>query len=317
MRLASRLGVGARVGQISPHEKGITVTDSNTPPAGWYPDVNVPGTDRYWDGAAWTAHTRQTGQLAAKFAEQPVTRPEQVPLNQATGPVLAPAAKKKMSSKRKWLIGGVAAGTLIVLSGIISAINGGYDPQEPASAGSSGGFVRGEDTKQTPIPVDTRVDVPRVTGKTVAQARAAFAGLAIEASFPADAADDWVVTFVEGEGTKVDEGHVVVITAEKPKPVYSVTQQAALDSAESYLNNVGGFSRQSLIDQLVYEQFSVADATFAVDTLGVDWNAQAAESAASYIKNVGGFSRGSLIDQLLYEGFTQAQAEYGVSQNGY
>lgn len=28
------------------------------PPAGWYPDPQVPGQLRYWDGTAWTAHTQ-------------------------------------------------------------------------------------------------------------------------------------------------------------------------------------------------------------------------------------------------------------------
>lgn len=29
----------------------------SAPPAGWYPDANAPGIQRYWDGAAWNEHT--------------------------------------------------------------------------------------------------------------------------------------------------------------------------------------------------------------------------------------------------------------------
>jgi hypothetical protein len=28
------------------------------PPAGWYADPHLPGVFRYWDGDAWTEHTR-------------------------------------------------------------------------------------------------------------------------------------------------------------------------------------------------------------------------------------------------------------------
>ncbi|MEQ3549671.1 Ltp family lipoprotein [Pseudonocardia nematodicida] len=101
---------------------------------------------------------------------------------------------------------------------------------------------------------------------------------------------------------------------EPATPALSVSQQNAIKSAESYLD-YSAFSRQGLIDQLEYEQFSTADATYAVDHVTVDWNEQAAKSAKSYM-DYSSFSRGSLIDQLEYEGFTAAQATHGADSVG-
>ena len=101
----------------------------------------------------------------------------------------------------------------------------------------------------------------------------------------------------------------------------TVSQQQALDSPKSYLDMGTGFSRAGLIDQLsssAGDQFSVADATWAVDHSGADWYAQAVMSAKGYMK-MGGFSRASLIDQLTSsagEQFTLAQATYAVNQVG-
>ncbi|KAA0117403.1 hypothetical protein CIW51_12610 [Mycolicibacterium sp. P9-22] len=78
---------------------------------------------------------------------------------------------------------------------------------------------------------------------------------------------------------------------------------------------MSAFSREGLIEQLEYEGFSAADATFAVDSITVDWNVQAAKSAQDYLE-MSGFSRSGLIEQLVYEGFTPAQAEYGVAAAG-
>ncbi|MGX1810985.1 Ltp family lipoprotein [Nocardia sp. NPDC055321] len=88
-------------------------------------------------------------------------------------------------------------------------------------------------------------------------------------------------------------------------------QRNAIQSAQQYLD-FSAFSRSGLIDQLEYEEFSTADATFAVDSLDVDWNEQAAKSAKQYLEYTS-FSRSGLIDQLVYEGFTRAQAEYGAN----
>ena len=50
----------------------------------------------------------------------------------------------------------------------------------------------------------------------------------------------------------------------------TMSQQQATAKGESYLD-MAGFSRQGLIDQLVYEGFSEVDATFAVDQIAPDW----------------------------------------------
>lgn len=92
-------------------------------------------------------------------------------------------------------------------------------------------------------------------------------------------------------------------------------QKNARESAESYLD-FAAFSRQGLIDQLEFEEFSTEDAEYAVDALNVDWNEQAAKSAESYLE-FSAFSREGLIDQLVFEGYTQEEAEFGVTAVGY
>jgi Host cell surface-exposed lipoprotein len=103
-------------------------------------------------------------------------------------------------------------------------------------------------------------------------------------------------------------------------PTLTNQQQNAVRSAREYLN-LTAFSRQGLIDQLssAYGSgYSVNDATIAVDSLNVDWNAEAAQSAKEYLK-LTAFSCNGLIQQLdsPYGGkFTVAQATYGAQQAG-
>lgn len=100
----------------------------------------------------------------------------------------------------------------------------------------------------------------------------------------------------------------------KPEPQLSAGAQQAVRSAQSYLD-FSNFSRTGLIDQLVFEDYSRADATAAVDSMRINYRNQAAGSAKSYLE-MSGFSRQGLIDQLVFEGYTQAQAAYGVTQAG-
>jgi hypothetical protein len=98
-------------------------------------------------------------------------------------------------------------------------------------------------------------------------------------------------------------------------PVETMSQSNAVSTAEDYLNS-SAFSRSGLIDQLKYEGFSTADATYAVDNITVDWNEQAAQTAQDYLDS-SSFSRSGLYDQLIYEGFTDSQANYGLAAVGY
>jgi hypothetical protein len=53
--------------------------------AGWFSDVNQPGTDRFWDGSAWTDQTRPEHPLAAwipalpSHSATPVPPPPEAP----------------------------------------------------------------------------------------------------------------------------------------------------------------------------------------------------------------------------------------------
>lgn len=215
-------------------------------PAGWYPDPESPGQQRYWDGNAWTENFAPGG----------------------VAPVPSASAAKKPIYKRAWFI---VVAVLIGL-GVIGNLIGGSSSEIPEST-------------------------PSVTEG---------------APQPADAEDKPAVAEPEQEPVAAPEPKPVEEPAE---PAMTMGQQQAVGKGEDYLD-FAAFSRQGLIDQLVYEGFSEADATFAVDYIAPDWNEQAAQKAQDYI-DMSSFSRQGLIDQLVYEGFTAAQAEYGVTAVGY
>ena len=104
-----------------------------------------------------------------------------------------------------------------------------------------------------------------------------------------------------------------------PTREMTVSQSQAIASAESY-NSTLPFSRTGLIEQLEFEKFDTATATFAVDDLEargvIDYDDNAAKAAQSYLDTIGGFSAQSLHDQLVFEGYTDEQATHGVAAVG-
>lgn len=93
-------------------------------------------------------------------------------------------------------------------------------------------------------------------------------------------------------------------------------QSNALESAQAYLDNVGGFSESGLRDQLEFEGFSSSEIDYAIEHCGANWNEQCAECAQDYLDSMS-MSRSELYDQLEYEGFTSSQIAYGLAAVGY
>lgn len=107
-----------------------------------------------------------------------------------------------------------------------------------------------------------------------------------------------------------------------PTTVPSLTpaQQNAIQTAKSYLAEEA-FSRLGLIQQLSSSAgsgYPMAVATFAVDSLDENWDAQAAKAAKEYLSEES-FSCSGLVQQLDSSAgsqFTATQAQYGVKSAG-
>jgi PASTA domain/Host cell surface-exposed lipoprotein len=185
--------------------------------------------------------------------------------------------------------------------------------------------------------------VPNVVGKTAYVAKKALqkVGLGYRYSTPKGSfvilSGDWTVTKQSPKAkSKVKAGTKIKLTVVKtstlsaapsapvapPVPAMTASQAQAVISAKGYLSDGQGFSYQGLINQLDSpdgDGFSAADATFAVNSLNVDFNAQAVLAAKGYISDGQGFSHNGLVEQLSSpdgDSFTLAQAEYATAQVG-
>ncbi len=95
----------------------------------------------------------------------------------------------------------------------------------------------------------------------------------------------------------------------------TLSQRNAVAKAKDYLDYTA-FSKSGLIEQLEYEGFSNADATYAVNKITVDWKEQAVLKGEDYLDYTA-FSRSGLIEQLQYEGFSYEEATYAVDTIGF
>ena len=127
----------------------------------------------------------------------------------------------------------------------------------------------------------------------------------------------------QGSRSTPDEqspGQVLKQTEEPSSQPLFGPKANAIRSAKQYLS-ISGFSRDGLIQQLSSDAgdgYEIGDATFAVDSLNVDWNSQAVRSAKQYL-SISGFSCDGLIEQLSSEAgdkYTLSQASFGAQQAG-
>lgn len=93
-------------------------------------------------------------------------------------------------------------------------------------------------------------------------------------------------------------------------------RQEALDCAVDFVKS-RSYSYYALVDALLAEGYSSADAQYAADNCGANWNDQAVSAAQKYIAGDPELTKESLIDKLMADGFSYEQAVYGAESNGY
>ena len=309
---------------------------TDTPAPGWFPDQLNRDQLRWWDGRAWTDQTRPMS--GAQSPRTDVVAP---------GPGFPPAHHQAAAStaKKPWYFRwwAITAAVLVALSVVGNLLPDEEAPvaaatePSPTTAASSPSPTEAEPAVE-PEPVDTDGDRvlddedfspedPKVqteddvdTDKDgVADYKDAFPK---DAKYSKDADGDGVADqvddFPEDERYSTDSDGDKVADSEDDFPAdpsrskITNAMYNAIDSASSYLDYTA-FSRTGLINQLEFEDYATADATFAVDYLKVNWNEQAFKSAKSYLDYTS-FSLQGLIDQLVFEGFTYEQASYGANK---
>ena len=91
-------------------------------------------------------------------------------------------------------------------------------------------------------------------------------------------------------------------------------QYYAIQKAKSHLE-YSAYSRKSLIDRLVREDFTRSDAEYAADHCGANYFEQALQEAKSHLK-YSAYSRDGLIERLERDDYTHEEAVYGADKSG-
>ena len=91
-------------------------------------------------------------------------------------------------------------------------------------------------------------------------------------------------------------------------------QKLARQNARNY-HDSSWLSRVAMIDLIVADGFSIADAIHGVDSLRLDWSEEAVGMADMAIA-ADWFSRQGLVDHLVFQGFTENEASYAADAIG-
>lgn len=315
---------------------------TNTPAPGWYTDQTNSAQLRWWDGQAWTEHSKP---LSPSGIEQSTVVPS------AWSSPSVQSAATKAAEKKPWYFRwwAITTAVLIALTIVGSLLPNEETPgaeataTKPSASGAESPSASPEpeaepEPEPEPEPVDTDGDgvndeedyLPKdAKVQTENDVDTDKDGVAdFKDAFPKDSkyskdtdgdrVADPIDDFPKDERySKDSDGDNVadsedVFPADPSRSKITPAMENAIGAAESYLDYTA-FSRSGLIEQLEFEDYGTADATFAVDYLQVDWNEQAVESAKSYLDYTS-FSLQGLIEQLQFEGFTYEQAAYGANK---
>jgi colicin import membrane protein len=314
-------------------------------PEGWYADPANPAEEIFWTGEAWSSMRRPVVGAQTELLTAPAA-PAQKPTPSTADPagstsrlpqwgmilaivalatalipgvsfftwlfaipaivlgVIALVRRTQPRGKALFATIGGATGWLIAI--VVSVVMiAGIDPDTSPMAQTDAGSPTSTPTADsTPTPEEIAAEAAR------AEQEAADATAKAEADAAQKVADEAAAA----EAAAADAAEAAAAAAAEEAARGTVSQQNALRGAQNYLGYTA-FSRTGLIEQLEFEGYSTADATWGVDRVSVDWNEQAAKSAKNYLSYTS-FSHSGLVDQLIFEGFTPEQAEYGVAQTG-
>ncbi len=224
-----------------------------------------------------------------------------------------PADKPKMGRGKKI---GLWAGGALVAFAAIGALGG--DPETeptatPAAVSSSSRALSAPVAENTTTA--DKAAAEKEAAEKAAEEKAAAEKEAAEKEAAEKAAEEKAAAEkAAAEKAAAEKAEAEKEAAEKAANAMTKSQEQAVRQAEQYLDYTA-FSRSGLIEQLEFEGFSRADATYAVDHITVDWKKQAAKKAEEYLDYTA-FSRSGLIKQLEFEGFTSSQAKYGADAVG-